>query len=171
MSAERRSFEDALESTVYWDATFAIALFVEGDLFHEECAAFKQRFDEENILPAVSDFVYNELAFYFVRNALTAEARQRGQHWRDVKRQDPSIIRTAMLEVELNKTEMDRLTLNLAVPEGIKEHAFQLMHDYALLPTDAYHIVIALDAGVNAFATVDADFLSVDGIIVYTCLP
>jgi predicted nucleic acid-binding protein len=172
MPAEKRSFEDALEPIVYWDASFTIAVFVVTDLFHKECVAFKQRIlDEESTLSAVSDFVYHELAFYLVRNELTAEARQRGQHWRDVKRQDPSIVRMAMLEVELKKMEMDRLTLNLPVLEGVKEHAFQLMRDYALLPTDAYHIAIALDAGVNAFATVDADFLNVDGIIVYTCLP
>ena len=124
MPAERRSFKDEIEPLIYWDATFTIAFFVLEDRFHDECVAFKNRLDEEGKVPAVSDFVYNELAFYLVRNALTAEARRRGQHWRN----------------------------------------------YALLPTDAYHIAIALDAGVNAFATVDADFLNVDGIIVYTCL-
>jgi predicted nucleic acid-binding protein len=172
MSAERRSFEDVLESIVYWDATFAIAVFVVEDLFHQECVTFKQRIlDEGTTLSVASDFVYNELAFHIIRNALTVESRRRGQHWRDVKRQDPTVVRTAMLEVELKKMEMDRLTLNLPITERVKDHAFQLMRDYALLPTDAYHIAIALDAGINAFATVDADFLNVDGIIVYTCLP
>jgi predicted nucleic acid-binding protein len=54
--------------------------------------------------------------------------------------------------------------------------ALQLMRDFALLPTDAYHIAttliaIALDAGVTCFATLDRDFLAVDGITVYTCVP
>jgi predicted nucleic acid-binding protein len=39
------------------------------------------------------------------------------------------------------------------------------------LPTDAYHIAIALEAGVNAFVTLDMDFLRVDGLVVYTCVP
>ncbi|MBI1928183.1 hypothetical protein HYR99_28550 [Candidatus Poribacteria bacterium] len=68
MPAEKRSFEDALEPIMYWDATFTIAVFVEEDYFHEECAAFRQRFDEEGTLSAVSDFVYNELAFYLLRD-------------------------------------------------------------------------------------------------------
>jgi hypothetical protein len=29
---------------------------------------------------------------------------------------------------------------------------------------------LSIDAGVNAFATLDEDFLQVDGIIVYTCV-
>jgi predicted nucleic acid-binding protein len=42
------------------------------------------------------------------------------------------------------------------------------MHQYSLLPTDAYHVATALDHGINAFASLDDDFLRVDGIIVYT---
>jgi predicted nucleic acid-binding protein len=42
------------------------------------------------------------------------------------------------------------------------------MHRYSLLPTDAYHIATALGHGVHAFASLDEDFLRVDGIIVYT---
>jgi predicted nucleic acid-binding protein len=48
--------------------------------------------------------------------------------------------------------------------------AFQLMSDFSLLPTDTFHITTALENGVNSFVTLDEDFLSIDGIIVYTCL-
>ena len=44
------------------------------------------------------------------------------------------------------------------------------MRRYPLLPTDAYHIATALESDVAAFATLDTDFLQVDGIIVYTCI-
>jgi predicted nucleic acid-binding protein len=44
------------------------------------------------------------------------------------------------------------------------------MRHYNLLPTDAYHVAVAVDAGVNAFASLDEDLLAVDGIAVYTCL-
>ena len=45
------------------------------------------------------------------------------------------------------------------------------LHSLLLLPTDAFHIATALESKVNAFVTLDRDFLAVDGIIVYTCLP
>ncbi len=54
---------------------------------------------------------------------------------------------------------------------AVQARAFDLMRQHALLPTDACHIAVALEAGINAFATLDEDFLRVDGIIVYTCLP
>ncbi len=57
------------------------------------------------------------------------------------------------------------------VTEQVRERAFALMETYGLLPTDAYHIAIGLESGVTAFASLDIDFLRVDGIIVYTCLP
>ncbi|MCS7193257.1 MAG: PIN domain-containing protein [Armatimonadetes bacterium] len=44
------------------------------------------------------------------------------------------------------------------------------MRRYNLLPTDAYHVAVALDAGVNSFVSLDEDLLNVDSIIVYTCL-
>ncbi|MBM3238321.1 PIN domain-containing protein [Candidatus Poribacteria bacterium] len=36
---------------------------------------------------------------------------------------------------------------------------------------DAFHIATALSRGVTTFATLDENFLKVDGITVYTCLP
>jgi predicted nucleic acid-binding protein len=45
------------------------------------------------------------------------------------------------------------------------------MQSYSILPTDAFHIATALSHGVTTFATLDEDFLRVDGITVYTCLP
>jgi predicted nucleic acid-binding protein len=45
-----------------------------------------------------------------------------------------------------------------------------LMLKVRLLPTDAYHIAVALDAGVNAFVSLDEDFRTVDEVVVYTCV-
>ncbi len=74
-------------------------------------------------------------------------------------------------KVEANRVELNRLTILLPITPAVQARAFALMRQHALLPTDAYHIAVALEAGVHAFATLDEDFLRVDGIIVYTCLP
>jgi len=171
MPAQRRSFKDALEPVLYWDTTFAIAFFVETERYHTECVEFYQRLDCEGILSVVSDFVYNELAFHLIRAALAAEGRRTGQHWLDVKKAHPDLIAAVIPDVETKKMELDQMTLDLPISEDIKEQAFHLMRDYGLLPTDSYHIATALDAGVEAFITLDEDFLRVEEIIVYTCLP
>ncbi|MCS7254850.1 MAG: PIN domain-containing protein [Armatimonadetes bacterium] len=112
-----------------------------------------------------------KLPFYVIRSALIIEARLRGQHWRDVYRQHQDIVLGIMTQLQANKRALNKMTLLLPITETVQDIAFDLMQTYALLPTDAYHIAVALDAGVNAFVSLDEDIIRVDDIIVYTCLP
>ncbi len=170
MPAECRTFQDALEEVIYWDVSFALAYFDDSEAYHAECLAFAQRLDAEEALSVSSDFVHNELAFIVIRDALLAEGRRTGQFWRNVHRQRPDIVLATMPQVDAYRVELNRLALRLSIPDTVHERAFDLMRTYALLPTDAYHLAIALDAGVNAFVTLDEDFLRVDGAVVFTCL-
>jgi predicted nucleic acid-binding protein len=168
--AERRNFLDALEPFIYLNSSFVIALRAIHDPFHHECRLFFDRLQAEGTVCVVSDFVYNEVAFYILRRTLIQEARRTGQRWEEVLRTNPHIFQAAMDEVELVKTELDRSTVYLPTSESAKDFAFTLMRHYNLLPTDAYHIAVAVDASVNAFASLDEDLLAMDGIAVYTCL-
>ncbi len=167
--AERRNFLDALEPIVYLNSSFVIAHCDRGDPFHLECRDFFDRLQAEGVICVVRDFVYNEVAFYILRQALMSEAQRTGQRWEDVLRSAPHIFQTAMNEVEAVKAEIDRSTFYLPTSEGAKDLAFTLMRQHNLLPTDAYHVAVALDAGVSAFVSLDEDLLAVDGIDVYTC--
>jgi predicted nucleic acid-binding protein len=167
--AERRNFRDALEPIVYLNSSFVIACWDDRDPFHFECQMFLGRLQAEEIVCVVSDFTYNEVAFYILRQALISEARRTGQRWEDVLRSAPHVFQTAMNEVEVVKAEIDRSTVYLPTSESAKDLAFTLMRQYNLLPTDAYHVAVALDAGVSAFVSLDEDLLAVDGIAVYTC--
>jgi predicted nucleic acid-binding protein len=168
--AERRNFLDALEPFIL-NSSFVIACWDDRDPFHLECQAFLNRLlKAEEIVCVVSDFTYNEVAFFILRQALIQEARRTGQRWEEVLRTNPHIFQAAMDEVELVKTELDRSTVYLPTSESAKDFAFTLMRHYNLLPTDAYHIAVAVDASVNAFASLDEDLLAMDGIAVYTCL-
>jgi len=171
MTAIKKSFLDELEPIIYWDASFAIAVFLDTELYHDECENFRQRLNMEDILSVVGDFVYDEVAFFLVRKSLEAEGNKTKQHWRNVKKTQPNFISVIMSDVEAVKDELNDTTLWIPSSESVKEEAFQLMNNYSILPTDAFHIATALSHGVTAFATLDADFLKVDGITVYTCLP
>ncbi len=92
MPAEKHSFTDPLEPILYWDSNFTVAFFEETDPFHAECLAFCQRLEVEECLSTVSDLVYNELAFFLIKRALSFEGKRTGQHWLDVKRNNPNII-------------------------------------------------------------------------------
>jgi predicted nucleic acid-binding protein len=155
MPAQRRTFHDPLESVIYWDSSFAIARLHGDHDHHAECVDFACRLDTEGILSIASDFVHNELAFHTIKAALVVEARRIGQYWRDVYRQRPDLVIATMPQVQANRAELNRMTLFLPIPEAVQDRAFQLIEAYALLPTDAYHVAIAMDAGVNACVSLD----------------
>ncbi len=170
MPAERRTFLSPLEPVLYLDTTYTIAYFDATERFHVECNTFAQRLETESVLPVVGDLVYNELAFHHLKSAFVAEGQQLSRSWIWVKRNMPQVFTTAMAEVKTSKTELERITLKLPISDSVMTRAFQLMEDFHLLPTDAFHIATALESNVTTFVTLDRDFLAVDGIIVYTCL-
>ncbi|MFA0740741.1 MAG: hypothetical protein DFNUSKGM_000848 [Candidatus Fervidibacter sacchari] len=165
--AERRNFRDTLEPIIYLNSSFVIAHCDRGDPFHLECRDFFGRLQAEGTICVVSDFVYNEVAFYILRQALMREARRTGQRWEDVLRVAPHVFQEAMNRVEIVRADLEQRTFALPVTETTRDLAFTLMRQYNLLPTDAYHVAVALDAGVSALVSLDEDLLAVDGIIVY----
>ena len=165
--AEKRNFHDALEPIIYLNSSFIIAHCDRGDPFHIDCRDFFDRLQAEGVICVVSDFVYNEVAFYILRQALMGEARRTGQRWEDVLRIAPHVFQEAMNRVEIIRADLEQRTLALPVTETARDLAFTLMRQYNLLPTDAYHVAVALDAGVSALVSLDEDLLVVDGIVVY----
>ena len=49
--------------------------------------------------------------------------------------------------------------------------ALDYMRNYSLLPRDALHLTTMAHYGVDSIVTTDDDFLSVDGLRIYTCNP
>ncbi|MBI1929633.1 hypothetical protein HYR99_35970 [Candidatus Poribacteria bacterium] len=60
MSAQRRSFTDAVESIIYWETSFAQAYFDDTELFHDKCVVFAQRLENGSVLSVSSDFTKEE---------------------------------------------------------------------------------------------------------------
>ena len=73
MAAIRRSFDDVLEPIIYWDASYAIAYYVDTEPYHNECVDFRNRLEAEGILSIAGDFVYDELTFFLVKRSLESE--------------------------------------------------------------------------------------------------
>jgi predicted nucleic acid-binding protein len=148
-----------------------VAFTVHEHLRHAECNDFALRLETEQSLAVASDFTYDELAFIIIRRRLAEEGRKLGLHWADAFKAQPDLLQLAVPDWEPKIALLDAATLQVPIPLTVRTRAFQLIRDFNLLPTDAYHIAAALEAGVNAFVTLDEDFLRVDGIIVYTTIP
>ncbi|MBC8461888.1 MAG: hypothetical protein H8D67_28290, partial [Deltaproteobacteria bacterium] len=108
--------------------------------------------ENEGVVSVVSDFVYDELAFVLMKRSLVAEARRVGKRWMDVHNDHPEFLATVYPEIQAVKTDLEAATLKLTVSDAVTDKAFQLMRDFHLL-LFFYHIAVALDAGVNTFAS------------------
>jgi predicted nucleic acid-binding protein len=168
MSAERRTFSDPLELFIYWDASFAVALYTATDPWHAECEDFQLRMETEGSLAVASDFTYDEMSFILIRRQLAGEGKKLGLHWTNAFKAQPELLQLAVPQLDAAMADLDAATIQLPIPLTVRTRVFQLVRDFNLLPTDAYHIAVALEAGVNTFVTLDEDFLRVDGIVVYT---
>jgi hypothetical protein len=151
MPAKRRNFFDRLEPILYLDTTFTIAERDANEPFHAECDAFRQRMEVESVLAVVSDFVYNEHAFHQLQSAFVAEGQRLSKSWIWVKRNIPQVFTAAMVEVKASKTELERTTLKLPISDTVMTRAFQLMEDFLLLPTDAFHLFLTADTPTDFF--------------------
>jgi predicted nucleic acid-binding protein len=76
--AERRNFLDALEPFIYLNSSFVIACWDDRDPFHLECQAFLNRLKAEEIVCVVSDFTYNEVAFFILRPSVDSGSPPNG---------------------------------------------------------------------------------------------
>ncbi|MFQ6044139.1 MAG: type II toxin-antitoxin system VapC family toxin [Candidatus Poribacteria bacterium] len=172
MSANKLNFGAKLPEIIYWDTSFVhVCLIGEStEPYYTECQDFQTRLKREGVLSVVSDFVYDETAFIWVKRELVKAGKSLGLHWLDMKDRQPNLIGQAMRDFKGKKADLEELTLKLPIADEVTTLAFDLMEQFDLLPTDAYHIAIALSSEVTAFVTIDEDFLRVDGIDVYTAL-
>lgn len=172
VSAKQLDFDAKLPEIIYWDTSFT-TLYLYGEPtepYYAECHAFQQRLKSEGVLSVVSDFVYDETAFIWLKRELIKAGQSLGLHWLDMKDKHPNLIGQAMRDFKEKKADLEELTLKLPIADEVTTLAFDLMEQFDLLPTDAYHIATALSSEVTAFVTIDEDFLQVDGIEVYTAL-
>jgi predicted nucleic acid-binding protein len=87
------------------------------------------------------------------------------------RQQNPSIIKNFLSEINNVRRKIETVCEILLPETSVTNLAFDIINKYYLRPTDAYHIAVAKSYGITSFAAIDRDFLRVDGIEVFTCLP
>jgi len=130
-----------------------------------------------DIIPVTSDWGLNESVHLVIQNCLRQETdAYNTQHHTNVsvaqfRRQTPLIISRFLNEINNIRQTIEAVCEILPTEISAKNLAFDIINRYYLLPTDAYHVAVAQSYGITSIATIDRDFLRVDGIEVFTCLP
>jgi predicted nucleic acid-binding protein len=195
MAAIHRTFNHPdLTGLFYCDTSYLAGMYSPASRtyqrFHPECEAFQQRlYAAPDVLSVTSDWALNEVFHLIQQEQLARDCKQfNALHGTALtpetfRRQNPTVLAHSWNEIVRIRSHIERGCELVAIPNTrLTAVALNLIHDFHLRPTDAYHIATAAVHEVTAerseqaynimnFVSLDRDFLRVDGITVYTCLP
>ncbi|MBI1927652.1 type II toxin-antitoxin system VapC family toxin [Candidatus Poribacteria bacterium] len=183
MAAIHRTFNHPdLTGLFYCDTSYLVGMYLPTSQtyqrFHPDCAAFQQRlYAAPNVLGVTSDWALNEMIYLIQQEHLSRDCQQyNALHGTSLtvetfRRQNPAMLAHSWNEIVLIRAHIERACEIVAIPStGLTNAALNLIHDFHLRPTDAYHIATAQAYDITNFVSLDRDFLRVDGITLYTCL-
>jgi predicted nucleic acid-binding protein len=171
-----------LADTFYCDTSYLAGMYLPASQtyqrFHPECAAFQQRlYATPDVLCVTSDWALNEVIHLIQQEQLARDCQQfNALHGTRLnpegfRRQNPAVLANSWNEIVRVLAHIERGCEIVAIPNtSLTDAALEVIRDFHLRPTDAYHIATALMYDITNFVSIDRDFLRVDGITVYTCL-
>lgn len=182
MPARHRDFGyTGLPDFIYWDTSFIGGLYLNFlptyRRHNHQCLAFVNRIFASDVISVTSDWCLNESVHLVIQNRLQRETNAyNAQHHSNLsteqfKQQNPSIIKDFLSEINNVRQTIENVCEILLPEVHVTDRAFDIINNYYIRPTDAYHIATAQSYGITSFAAIDRDFLRVDGIEVFTCLP
>lgn len=184
MAATHRTFNHPdLAELLYCDTSYLAGMYLPTSRtyqrFHPECEAFQQRlYAEPDVLCVTSDWALNEVIHLIQQQQLSYDCRRyNALHGTALtpeafRRQNPAVLAHSYQEIVRIRADIEIGCLMIAIPDSdLTDAALDLIRDFHFRPTDAYHIATALMYDITTFVSIDRDFLRVDGITVYTCLP
>jgi predicted nucleic acid-binding protein len=164
-------FQGVPPAIAYLDPSFLLNVLVSGASYQAECVAYAHRLEAAKTTLVLSNLGLDEIWFVLLRIQATAERGEKG--WLTFLRENPakvSAYTTRLEEATLQILEIPHLLLvELSASQSLR--ALTLMKRVGLLPRDALHATTALEIGLDAIITTDADFALVVELAVYTCNP
>lgn len=172
MAALVFDFDASLPRRLYWDASFLVHAVYPAGRYHRACYSFLDRLSNaRETLSHISTLALDEVVFTLIQLKVGEGHPERG-FW-DLYRESPQVIQPHLGEL---RALVDRLSIDPFIqivgmaPEFVQV-ALDYMGNYSLLPRDALRLTTMAHYGVDSIVTTDDDFLSVDGLRIYTCNP
>lgn len=139
--------------------------------YFRECANFLARLDAEQTVSYVSTLVLDEACFVLPQLKIE-EASPSLKFW-NAYNTDPSVIQPHMDDLrELVEGIYTHPRIRLVEPEPLFAlESLAYMRTFHFLPRDAYHLATMRHYGIDSVVTLDADFLIVPDLHIYTCVP
>lgn len=194
LSARRHSFEDPVNpSLLYCDTSFILNVITHirntREQFKDHCSNFLRRLQDgmsDGLLLMTSDFAVDETLYKIVENDLggllpcphPTRHRIMLKNLADLRKAKPESVAHSFGKIDSFCEFLEDVPIIVLAPNDITHleddiylEATRLIKTYHLWPADAFHIATGLAAGADCFVAVDSDWLRVDEIDLYTCLP
>ena len=172
MSALVFDFDAPLPGLLYWDASFLVHATYPAGRYHQACYSFLERLGStEDTLSCISTLALDETIFTLVRLKVIED--HPGQGFWDIFCKDPQVILPYLGEL---RTLVHRLAVDPRIQIVGTERedvlaALNHMDGFACLPRDAMHLAVMSRLGIDSIVTADDDYLSVDGLTLFTSNP
>lgn len=181
MPAIHRDFNHpCLPEFIYWDTSYISGLYLaflpNYKRYNSLCQSFANRVFSLDVIPVTSDWGLNEAVHLIIQNRLYKETdnynlkHNASLSVSQFKLRNPQVIREFLDDINSMRGMIEAVCEILPTDSTVASLAFNIINNYYLRPTDAYHIAVAQSYGIASFAAIDRDFLRVDGIEVFTCL-
>jgi predicted nucleic acid-binding protein len=164
-------FTDPLPSVLYWDASFVVNFAYDAAKYFQESAAFLIQLDTTQTISYISTLGIDEACFILLQ--LKVEEKHQPDRFWNVYNANPGVIEPYISELqELVEGIYTHPRIRLVGTEPLFAlDALAYMRTFHFLPRDAYHLATMRHYGIDSIVTLDADFLAVPDIHIYTCNP
>jgi len=171
VAAKVRSLDEPLPAALYWDASFIVNFTFEAARCFRQCSQLLSRLDDASTISYVSTLALDEA--WFVLLQLKIEEDHHPARFWDVYNAHPEVVAEYIDDLEKVTEQIGthpRIELTGTEPLAAFE-SLSHMRAYHFLPRDAYHLATMQYHRIDSLVTMDADFLVVPGIEIFTCNP
>jgi len=155
---------------LYWDASFIVTFAYPAARYFQECADLLTRLDTAPTTSYVSTLALDEACFVLLRLKVE-EDHSSGRFW-DAYHADPRVTEPYINELqELVEGIYTHPRIRLVGTEPLLAlESLAYMRTFHFLSRDAYHLATMRHYGIESIVTLDADFLAVPDLHIYTCV-
>ena len=171
MPAKIRSLTDSLPSKLYWDASFIVNFAFEPARYFRQCCQLLARLDKASTTSYVSTLVLDEVCFVLLQLKIEEDYHP-AKFW-DVYNANPEVVAQYVDDLErLTELIGTHPKVEMVGTEPLSAfESLSFMRAYYLLPRDAYHLATMRYHRIESLVTMDADFVVVPEIELFTCNP
>jgi len=151
-----------LPESLYLDSNILIAFFDKNHQSHLKASQLLLEAKTSNVNLYISSLVLDEVWYVLMRSW---QRQELGINFNSKNKAHLQLYGTCIERITndiLNLLQANLLPLENQKSSDIVQYALKLLVEEYLAPRDSYHLAYLITAGIQGFATIDSDFISIN---------